>query len=217
MSNIDTAKDVLKNIAIGEARGATSLTSYGFAFAKLVSEGVFSDADTATVYLDRFGWVNAERATLGKEPIKIPSGKSYDGQVSKFRRFQYLGTYAKNRPELLTIASDAASTQGSNYKATLNGVGKMNTLLAVDAATDSATLLGEACAAMESLEKPAEKAIASFDKVLKAVEKFSDEHGPVLAEIAASRPAARGDLTAMLSKFATLVGAAQYALEARGE
>jgi len=199
----DAARTALRNIAIGEARGATSITAYALLAMTDVINGVWEASDAGGIYTARFEWLNAENTALGKELKSVPQGKSLASQVSKFKIALELGEIARDRPEvaeILTTVSTAA-TVASNYKKTLAAAGKMRAMLAKDPNVSDADLLGEALAATEALEKSPATLVEDFEKIAKAWDKLGDAHPEALAAVKTERPAVVADLHAMLTKF----------------
>src|SRR4249920_3709333 len=93
LSNSQTvAMDALQAIAVGEARGSSSLTTFALACMDDVARGVWDvTKHRKELYLARFAWMNAEKAVLGKPLSKVPEGKSLETQVAKFGGFLALG------------------------------------------------------------------------------------------------------------------------------
>lgn len=217
MSNIETAKAGLKAIAIGEARGAASITVYALACLSLVAADTFSADDAPTLYSDRFGWLNGERRELGKDPVKAPEGKSLAAQVAKFRAFMDLGAVARTRPDVSETIATVAQSVGSNYKRTLAAASKMRAVLAKDPDVDPVELLGEASAASDVSEADAPKATTAFDKMATLFETMQSDFPGIFASVAKGKaPTITADMSAMLSKFGKQIALAQAIVEAEG-
>lgn len=201
------AFDALRAIAIGEARGATSLTSYALKSAADVAGDIWEAADAARLYEARFGWINAERAEIGREPVKVPTGKSLATQVAKFRAFLDLGEVARSRGTMLKLLATAAQSCGNKYKPMVAGASAARAALAKSPGISDEDLLGVITAAMEGTAPEPETASDAFEKIATAWDKLRKAHPTAFDTASVMKPGLVDDTATLLARMGKVLAA----------